>query len=160
MQPVAYTLLPSPLGTILVAADDAGLRVVSFQDGHRPTRPESFWCRDPEVFGDCREQLAAYFAGELEEFHLALAPQGTAFQVRVWRELAAIAYGEVRSYGEVARALGRPQAARAVGAAVGQNPLAIVIPCHRVVGEDGDLTGYRGGLRIKEHLLRLEGARP
>jgi methylated-DNA-[protein]-cysteine S-methyltransferase len=101
-------------------------------------------------------QLRAYFAGELETFDLPLAPEGTPFQLEVWRRLCEIPYGETISYGELARRLGNPNASRAVGLANGANPIPIVIPCHRVIGSDGKLTGYGGGLPIKEKLLALE----
>lgn len=109
----------------------------------------------PEV----RRQLAEYFAGERNDFDLPLAPRGTEFERRVWQALAAIPYGQTRSYSEVARSIGRPQACRAVGRANGRNPIAVVIPCHRVIGSDGSLTGYGGGLDLKRFLLDLEGAR-
>jgi methylated-DNA-[protein]-cysteine S-methyltransferase len=109
---------------------------------------------------EVRRQLAQYFAGERRVFDLPLAPRGTDFERRVWQEVAAIPYGETRSYAEVARAAGRPAACRAVGRANGSNPIPLVIPCHRVIGSDGSLTGYGGGLPLKRFLLALEGGRP
>jgi len=106
------------------------------------------------------EQLRAYFAGELESFSLNLAPEGTAFQLLVWNELARIPYGETISYGELAERIGNPNASRAVGLANGSNPIAIILPCHRVIGSNGKLTGYGGGLPIKQHLLALERRQP
>jgi methylated-DNA-[protein]-cysteine S-methyltransferase len=116
----------------------------AFRDDHAPP------------FAAVKEQLAAYFRGDLQAFDLPLAPAGTPFQRRVWQELARIPYGETISYGELARRVGNPKAARAVGLANGQNPLPIIVPCHRVIGSDGRLTGYGGGLPRKEALLALE----
>src|SRR5690606_197001 len=114
------------------------------------------WRRDDEAFAEARSQLEAYFAGELREFDLPLAPEGTPFQKAAWAAVCEIPYGETRTYGEQAARLRQPNASRAVGAANGRNPLGIVIPCHRVIGASGKLTGYYGGLRIKETLLELE----
>ena len=115
-------------------------------------------CRDTPLLLEARRQLEEYFAGLRAAFSLPLAPEGTDFQKAVWRELENIPYGETRTYGQIARALGNPNASRAVGMANHKNPVAIMIPCHRVIGADGSLTGYAGGLDIKETLLRLEGA--
>jgi methylated-DNA-[protein]-cysteine S-methyltransferase len=115
------------------------------------------WVHDPAALRTPREQLQAYAAGELSEFDIPLRPAGTPFQLSVWAELVSIAYGKTTSYGQVAQALGRPTAGRAVGAAVGANPIGIVVPCHRVIGSNGSLTGYAGGLENKIALLRLEG---
>src|SRR5215207_3742601 len=112
--------------------------------------------RDPTSFRDAEEQLGAYFAGELTDFDLPLAPSGSAFQLRVWAALTQIPYGETRSYGEIASTVGRPDAFRAVGATNGRNPIAVVVPCHRVIGSDGSLIGYGGGLDRKRILLELE----
>ena len=115
----------------------------------------------PAAFREAAAQLEAYFAGELKEFTVPLAPSGTPFQLAVWTELTKIPYGSTVSYGDIARALGkRPVAARAVGLANGANPISVIVPCHRVIGSDGSLTGYGGGLDRKELLLRLEGAAP
>ena len=153
-----YTFLDSQLGRILIAADTAGLRLISFQNGKNARSPEPDWVEDPEALADVADQLEAYLAGERETFDLELAPSGTPFQLEVWRGLARIPYGTTISYAELARRIGKPKAIRAVGAANGANPLPIVLPCHRVVGADGSLTGYGGGLEIKEALLQLEGA--
>ena len=115
-------------------------------------------CRDTPLLLEARRQLEEYFAGLRAAFSLPLAPEGTDFQKAVWRELENIPYGETRTYGQIARALGNPKASRAVGMANHKNPVEIMIPCHRVIGADGSLTGYAGGLDIKETLLRLEGA--
>ncbi|SHI19220.1 methylated-DNA--[protein]-cysteine S-methyltransferase [Ferrimonas marina] len=151
-----YCEIPSPLGPILVAADDAGLRYLSFQAGAQPLTPQPQWQQDPARFTEVRAQLAAYFAGELSQFDLPLAPQGTEFQRQVWQALTEIPFGHTASYGDIAKAIGRPKAVRALGAANGRNPIALVIPCHRVIGADGSLTGYAGGLAIKQQLLTLE----
>lgn len=151
-----YALLDSPLGPLLVAGTDAGLTGL-YTPGHGVS-PEKEWTRDDDGFPEPAAQLAAYFAGERRDFTLDLAPAGTAFQRSVWDQLAAIPYGETVSYGELARRCGRASAARAVGAAVGRNPLSIVVPCHRVVGANRTLTGYAGGLPTKARLLELESA--
>ncbi|QKW11263.1 methylated-DNA--[protein]-cysteine S-methyltransferase [Streptomyces sp. NA04227] len=122
---------------------------------HRPPQ-ESFGHPDPEPFTEALAQLEAYFAGELKEFDLELALAGTEFQQSVWRELTRIPYGETRTYGQLAAALGKPNASRAVGLANGKNPVGIIVPCHRVIGADGSLTGYGGGLERKRGLLDFE----
>jgi len=157
MADVAYTYTPSPVGRLLLAGDESALRWLLFAEGRSAAAPEAGWQPAGEPFREAIRQLAAYFAGELTAFSLTLAPQGTAFQQAVWQALCDIPYGETISYGELARRIGKPRAVRAVGAANGQNPLAIVVPCHRVIGSDGRLTGYGGGLGVKEALLRLEG---
>ncbi|MFE9427481.1 methylated-DNA--[protein]-cysteine S-methyltransferase [Kitasatospora sp. NPDC006697] len=155
-----HTVIDSPCGPLtLVAAEGALVGLYMVDQRHRPGQ-ETFGPPDGSdpVFGRAAEQLAAYFAGELHEFELPLAPQGTPFQLRVWAQLRAIPYGETRSYGELALALDAPGASRAVGLANGKNPIGVIIPCHRVVGADGSLTGYGGGLPRKRMLLGLEGA--
>ena len=149
----------TPLGKILIAGDENGLRLMSFQTGKDPERAEPEWIESPEVFGETTSQLDEYFAGKRRDFDLNLAPRGTDFQLEVWTELQRIPYGRTISYGELAERIRRPRAVRAVGAANGANPLPLVIPCHRVIGADGSLTGYGGGLEIKENLLAHEGAR-
>jgi methylated-DNA-[protein]-cysteine S-methyltransferase len=157
MTEICYTHLETPIGWLLLAGSNDGLAHVRFPEGEDAAAPEPGWRRCDESLRDAARQLVEYFAGERREFDLALAPRGTSFQLAVWRALAAIPYGETASYGEVARRLGRPSAARAVGAASGQNPLPIVVPCHRLVGSDGSLTGFAGGLDRKRALLSLEG---
>jgi methylated-DNA-[protein]-cysteine S-methyltransferase len=152
----SYTYLNTPIGPLLLASDDAGLCQISLARDGVPARPDSDWRKDPSVFGEPIRQLCSYFAGQLETFDLPLAPAGTPFQQKVWRELCKIPYGETISYGELARRIGNPNASRAVGLANGSNPIPIVIPCHRVIGSNGKLTGYGGGLAIKETLLALE----
>jgi methylated-DNA-[protein]-cysteine S-methyltransferase len=151
-----YTLHPSVLGDIFLARTNVGITHIVFQEGTHPITPESDWIHDPAAFDDVSQQLDAYFAGERQDFDLPLAPEGTPFQLTVWDALQSIPYGETISYGELAQEIGRPTASRAVGAANGHNPLPIVIPCHRVIGQDGSLTGYGGGLRFKKALLSLE----
>jgi methylated-DNA-[protein]-cysteine S-methyltransferase len=151
-----YTEIDSPVGQLLLAADDAGLRQVLFVKGKRTVGPDPAWRKDRGPFTDTVRQLRAYFSGELERFSLPLAPEGTPFQLEVWRRLCEIPYGETMSYGDLARRLGNPGASRAVGLANGTNPIPIVIPCHRVIGSNGALTGYGGGLPVKEKLLALE----
>ena len=153
---VLYDHEPSPLGPLLLTSDGEALTGV-FMDGHRhgPTLGPD-WTRDAAPFGAARAQLAAYFAGELRAFSLAVRPAGTPFQQAVWRALLDVPYGGTESYGALARRLGDPGAVRAVGAANGRNPVSIVIPCHRVVGADGALTGYGGGMERKRQLLALE----
>lgn len=156
MTSLAYSRIESALGPLLLTADDAGLRSISFENGRHPARPHPSWQKDDGRLNETVRQLRAYFAGKLEKFDLPLAPEGTAFQLKVWRELCEIPYGATISYGELARRIRNPNAARAVGLANGSNPIPIVIPCHRVIGSDGSLTGYGGGLPIKEKLLALE----
>ena len=149
-----WDLVPSPFRSNLCVAVDGDGRLLEIRfDGRRPEgRRDAKRCRDAAA------QLADYFAGRRREFELDLAPFGTDFQLRVWRALQAIPYGALRNYGDIARAIGQPGAARAVGGAIGSNPLPIVIPCHRVIASDGTIGGYSGGLAIKHRLLALEGA--
>jgi methylated-DNA-[protein]-cysteine S-methyltransferase len=153
---IFYTTVDSPIGPILLVGNGEGLTEINFQAGRRPTAIASDWEENRAAFAETIAQLEAYFAGELQEFDLPLAPTGTPFQIAVWQELQVIPYGETISYGELARRIGKPKAARAVGLANGANPLPLVVPCHRVVGSDGRLTGYGGGLPIKEALLAHE----
>jgi methylated-DNA-[protein]-cysteine S-methyltransferase len=156
MSATFYTQIESPVGPLLLVADDAGLHEILFVNGRHPAQPESSWIEDPAPLTETIRQLQAYFAGDLETFNLQLAPEGTPFQLEVWRRLCDIPYGETISYGELAGRIGNPKASRAVGLANGSNPIPIVIPCHRVIGSNGKLTGYGGGLPIKEKLLALE----
>lgn len=149
---LCYQWMESPVGNLLLAADEAGLRTLAFADAV----PDPAWRCDPAPLAEAIRQLRAWFAGELLEFDLPLAPRGTTFQQAVWNELVRIPYGGTISYGELARRVGNPQASRAVGLANGSNPIAIVIPCHRVIGSNGKLTGYGGGLDRKRWLLAHE----
>ena len=153
-----YAWMESPVGPLLLASDDVGLRHLLFARGRTEARPAPGWREDAKPLADPLRQLRAYFAGELRRFDLVTAPQGTGFQQRVWQELLKIPYGETISYGELARRIGNPNASRAVGLANGADPISIIIPCHRVIGASGKLTGYGGGLQNKEWLLAHEGA--
>ena len=155
---VWYTLLDTPFGDLCIAGTTQGLTHVEFQDGERPVKPEPDWQQDQGVLDEARQQLRAYFEGQRQRFTLPLAPVGTPFQRRVWRELQEIPWGTTTTYREIAERLGQPAAVRAVGHANGRNPVAIVIPCHRVVGANGRLTGYAGGIAVKRRLLQHEGA--
>jgi methylated-DNA-[protein]-cysteine S-methyltransferase len=152
-----YSYLDTPIGTLLIAGDDHSIHRIEFPSHGKARRPEPDWresTRGPVA--EAIRQLREYFAGRRSDFDLPLAPQGTAFQKTVWDRLLEIPYGETISYGELARRVGNPKASRAVGAANGQNPIPIVIPCHRVIGSNGKLTGFGGGLPVKETLLALE----
>jgi methylated-DNA-[protein]-cysteine S-methyltransferase len=151
-----YDYLDTPIGPLLLAADAQGLRYVEFPRADQGERIEADWCRDRRLLGPVIEQLEAYFDGRLHDFDVLLAAQGTPFRKNVWDELVRIPYGETISYGELARRIGNPIASRAVGAANGANPLSIIVPCHRVIGSSGKLTGFGGGLPIKQWLLEHE----
>ena len=150
-----YTIFDGPEGPLLLAVDDAG-RLVRLHFAHDTQPIEPDWVEDAEALAPVTRQLGEYFAGERTEFDLVLSPSGTPFQLEVWDQLCRIPYGETISYGELAKRVDRPGAARAVGAANGQNPIAIVVPCHRVIGADGSLTGFGGGLPWKRWLLNRE----
>ena len=151
-----YSTFDSPVGELLLVGDDDGLRGLYLPDHKRGPQVAPGWRRDDAALGAVRAQLAEYFAGDRTDFDLPLAPAGTPFQLEVWDALKRIPYGETRCYGDLAKELGRPGAARAVGAANGRNPISIVVPCHRVVGSTGTLTGYAGGISAKERLLAHE----
>ena len=154
-----YTFVPSPVGKLLLAGIDA-VSLIGFSHGTSPAAPQADWKRaDTSLLRQAARQLDEYFAGERRAFDLSLKPSGTPFQLAVLDALATIPYGETCSYGEIAAQIGRAKAVRAVGAANGRNPLPIVLPCHRVIGADGSLTGFGGGLETKRYLLDLEGAR-
>jgi methylated-DNA-[protein]-cysteine S-methyltransferase len=156
---IAYRHLDSPVGPLLVAASDAGLHGIEFPENRHPVRRTPHWREgDHPMIDRTQRQLDEYFAGRRQLFDLPLAPAGTAFQLMVWNALAAIPFGSTWSYGQLAQRVGKPSASRAVGAANGRNPLPIVLPCHRVIGSGGALTGFGGGLATKAFLLRLEGA--
>jgi methylated-DNA-[protein]-cysteine S-methyltransferase len=141
--------------TVRLVTSDSGLRAIDF-DLSRPVEGSRYGIHP--IATEAVRQLRAYFAGQLRRFDLPLDMEGTDFQLRVWRELENIRYGETRSYLEIAEAIGAPRAVRAVGAANGANPIPIVVPCHRVIGASGKLVGYGGGLPLKKRLLQLEGA--
>ena len=151
-----HTVIDSPYGPLTLVATDGALSGLYMTDQrHRPPE-ETFGAPDDTPFGETIDQLKAYFAGELKEFDLPLRLDGTPFQRTVWEQLRRIPYGETRSYGELADAIGNPKASRAVGLANGRNPLGIIVPCHRVVGANGSLTGFGGGLDRKKRLLDFE----
>ena len=151
-----YTKIQSPLGPLLLAANENGLRFLSFAASKRAVVPRPDWTHEKTPFRETIRQLQAYFRGELKEFDLALDLEGSEFQVRVWKSLRAIPYGKTVSYGELAKRIGEPKAARAVGLANGSNPIPIIVPCHRVIGSNGNLTGYGGGITINKKLLSFE----
>ncbi len=153
-----YSYVPSPLGDLLVVRADISDALVGLYlpTGRHATALRAQWHRDDSRFDDVRTQLDEYFAGERRAFDLPLAGVGTAFQQRVWAALLDIPYGETASYGKVAAAIGSLSASRAVGLANGRNPISIIVPCHRVIGADGSLTGYGGGLDAKRWLLAHE----
>ncbi|MEU6770797.1 methylated-DNA--[protein]-cysteine S-methyltransferase [Streptomyces sp. NPDC046759] len=156
---MTYTVTDSPYGPLTLVADADGALCGLYMAGQRHRPPEeTFGLRDDGLscFAAAEEELSAYFAGELTRFTLQLALKGTPFQRSVWEQLTRIPYGETRTYGQLADALGSPRASRAVGLANGRNPVGIVVPCHRVIGASGDLTGYGGGLDRKRRLLDLE----
>lgn len=151
-----YCYLDTPIGDLLLAGDDDTLCLVGFPEGSMRREPESDWIFSDKPFAAAREQLTAYFAGERKTFDLKLNPVGTEFQLQVLAELQKIPYGITASYGDIAKRIGRPKAVRAVGAANGRNPIPIIIPCHRVIGSTGKLTGFGGGIPTKKALLKLE----
>ena len=151
-----YCHIDSPIGELLLAGYEDALAVIGFPKGSMRRDPEPDWIYNEKPFGEAKRQLAEYFAGERKAFDLSLCLSGTEFQVSVLEALQTIPYGETTSYGAIAKQIGRPKAVRAVGAANGRNPIPIVVPCHRVIGSGGDLTGFGGGLDTKEALLRLE----
>ena len=154
-----YRSIDSPIGLLTLAGQGDCLTNLVMEDTAHPPSDRGRWVEDTAAFPDAVAQLAAYFAGERAGFEVALCPDGTSFQQRVWDALGEIPYGETRSYGEIARSIGQPRAALAVGLANARNPVPIIVPCHRVIGANGTLTGYAGGLETKRVLLDLERAR-
>ncbi|CAN7251279.1 methylated-DNA--[protein]-cysteine S-methyltransferase [Pseudoxanthomonas sp. LjRoot168] len=157
---ILFRRLDSPVGTLTLAANEDGLHAIEFPCNRHPADREGWTPGDHRVLDMAARQLDAYFAAKRRDFDLPLAPRGTDFQRTVWMALAGIGYGETISYAQLAQRVGKPTAMRAVGAANGRNPLPIVLPCHRVIGADGALTGFGGGLPTKQFLLELEGAQP
>lgn len=158
---VFFGHIDSPIGRLLIAADDDGIRAVEFPENRHPVKREGEW-REGEhpLVDEAARQLGEYFAGARRGFDLPLAPRGTEFQRKVWLALRGIPFGQTWSYAQLAKSIDNMQAMRAVGAANGRNPIPIIVPCHRVIGANGTLTGFGGGLPTKEFLLRLEGALP
>jgi methylated-DNA-[protein]-cysteine S-methyltransferase len=144
------------IGTLTLVGDEQGLRRIVFPKENNPATIQDDWRKRPEFFAPVKAQLRAYFKGELKRFDLALTPVGTPFQLKVWQALLAVPYGELVSYKTIAEAIGNPKAVRAVGGAIGKNPIPIVVPCHRCIGSDGSLTGFGGGLDTKKRLIELE----
>ncbi len=151
-----YCYLDTPIGELLLAGTNDALTMIGFPKGSMRRDPEADWIFNEKPFEDVSRQLLEYFAGERKAFDLELDLKGTEFQLSVLEELQQIPYGTTASYADIARRIGRPKAVRAVGAANGRNPIPIIVPCHRVIGSHGDLTGFGGGLDTKEALLRLE----
>lgn len=156
MTSLLYSYYDSPVGHLLIAGDEDALHILSFPAGSKTVTPKPEWQPSETPFREVARQLDAYFKGELRTFTLPYKLSGTSFQKKVWQALADIPYGETLSYGELATRLGTPKASRAVGAANGNNPLAIILPCHRVIGANGSLTGFGGGLPTKKFLLNHE----
>lgn len=154
-----YTVHATPIGSLLLVGNSDGLSMLGFPQGKMRRRIENEWLENSDHFKDVKNQLDLYFAGKLDTFTLPLSPVGTGFQLEVWQALQQIPYGDTWSYGQLAKYIDRPNAARAVGAANGVNPIPIIIPCHRVIGSTGKLTGFGGGLETKEFLLTLEAQR-
>lgn len=157
MAQIYFDYISSPVGDFLVAGTPKVMHYTGFSSGHQKRTPQPFWRRDAVPLMYAITPLMAYFEGEPVDFKLKFNLEGTEFQKQVWKALCNIPYGETASYGEIANQLGRPGASRAIGAANAANHLPIVIPCHRVIGADGSLTGFAGGLETKKKLLRLEG---
>ena len=151
-----YCYFDTPIGELLLAGEEGALSMIGFPKGSMRREPEADWIFNETQLADVSRQLREYFTGERREFNLPIKLSGTEFQVSVLEALQNIPYGETTSYGEIAKRIGRPKAVRAVGAANGRNPIPIIVPCHRVIGSTGDLTGFGGGLDTKEALLRLE----
>ncbi|MEZ5461113.1 methylated-DNA--[protein]-cysteine S-methyltransferase [Dokdonella sp.] len=154
-----YDTIESPIGPILLAGDGHALQHVGLPEARRPFTIPAGWQHEPSRLAEPTRQFAAYFRGELTDFDLPLNAAGTAFQKKVWNALIGIPYGTTISYAELARRIDNPKASRAVGLANGANPLAIIVPCHRVIGANGSMTGYGGGLGAKRFLLALESGR-
>lgn len=156
-----YRYMDSPIGRLLLAGVSDSLHYIGFPEGKGALNPGTAWrmaeAGEENILDQAAQQLAEYFDGRRQSFNLNLSPAGTSFQKTVWTQLRTIPFGETRTYGEIASAIGKPSAVRAVGAANGRNPLPIVVPCHRVVGSNGTLTGFGGGLPAKVALLTLEG---
>jgi methylated-DNA-[protein]-cysteine S-methyltransferase len=155
----SYWIWPSPVGKLLLLDDGKGLCGLQFQDGAHPLEIEKSWKKQRRPFVQVIQQLKEYFSGRLQTFTIPLSLHGTAFQLSVWKALQTIPYGVTASYGTIAKKIRNPKASRAVGAANGNNPVSIIVPCHRIIGSTGKLVGYGGGLPIKTTLLKLEQSR-
>lgn len=158
MNPIFYSYYSSHVGRLLMLAQDNQLTNLDFEAEQIAPNPKWHYCDELPLFVQVKQALDRYFAGEQEDFSdLPLRPQGTAFQQQIWQALRQIPYGQTSSYGGLAQAINHPKAVRAVGGAVGSNPISIIIPCHRILGKDKQLTGFGGGLPVKRYLLQLEG---
>jgi methylated-DNA-[protein]-cysteine S-methyltransferase len=155
-RPLLYTTVESPIGELLLLGDGRALHGLYMQEGRKPVKISARWKRSAQSFALVRSELQEYFAGGRTTFEVPLVMKGAEFERQVWQALRGIPYGQTVSYGEIARRVGQPSAARAVGLANGRNPIAVIVPCHRVIGADGTLTGYGGGLERKRLLLDLE----
>lgn len=155
--PLYFTHMDSPIGALLLAGDNTELHYLSFPRGHKAFAPREDWVKNEQPFAEVKRQLCAYFDGKLDAFDLPLKLNGTDFQKRVWQTLPNIEFGKTQTYGWLAQQVASPKASRAVGAANGANPIPIILPCHRVIGSNGALTGFGGGLPTKKFLLELEG---
>lgn len=157
--PFYYWIWPSPVGKLLLLGDGRALHGLHFQDGAHPLGIENNWKKQRSPFTPVIKQLEEYFEGRLQRFTIPFSLEGTEFQRSVWRALKTIPYGKTASYGAISKKIGNPKASRAVGAANGQNPVSIIVPCHRIIGANGKLVGYGGGLAIKKALLEIEQSR-
>lgn len=153
-----YDIIESSVCPILLAGDEEGLKHVIFLRGEKQVEIPDNWVKNKDFFGEAERQLESYFSGRLKSFDLKLASKGTDFQKSVWKALCEIPYGETRTYKDIAASIGKPKACRAVGLANNRNPIAIIVPCHRVIGSNGKLVGYASGVDVKEFLLGLEKA--
>lgn len=153
---MTYDIIETLMGPFLLVADRDGLNVLDYQNGPKARAIDPSWTRDPDALARAGELLSAYLGGNRPRIDISLRPQGTPFQKEVWEKLITIPYGHTVSYQDMARSMGKPKATRAVAGAIGRNPIQIFIPCHRVIGKDGHLRGYAGGLSMKQRLLDLE----
>ncbi|MDQ1771173.1 methylated-DNA--[protein]-cysteine S-methyltransferase [Labilibaculum sp. A4] len=153
---IYYDILPSPVGNLLLVADDSGLKQIQFDEGNQSNGIKPNWIKDSNKLKTVADQLISYFANERTTFDVKLSPDGTAFQKQIWNQLLKIPYGKTCSYLDIALAINKPSACRAIGMANSKNPIPIIIPCHRVIGKNGKLTGYAGGLSNKAKLLEIE----
>ncbi|RXQ95733.1 methylated-DNA--[protein]-cysteine S-methyltransferase [Ancylomarina salipaludis] len=152
-----FDILPSPIGDLLILAQEFALKKIVFQPKNQTHQINSDWIHGSELIEQTKNELRAYFSGHLKGFTVQVNPSGTPFQKKIWKEVMAIPYGKVCSYQDVANNINHASACRAVGRANAQNPIPIIIPCHRVIGKSGKLTGYAGGLNLKQKLLNIEG---
>lgn len=151
-----YTYMDTPIGLLLLAGCKDALRMISFPRGSQTRKPHPDWIADADMFASVKKELEEYFAGTRTEFTAPMVLEGTPFQEKVWEALCGVEYGRLASYGDIAKSLGKPGAARAVGGANNANPIPIIVPCHRIIGSDQSLTGFGGGLPTKQFLLDLE----